>query len=249
MKILLGLFMASLLLLAGCPQDEPGVPPEGASDNGSIPAEGAPGEAQPQEGAPENGSLPQQGGPQEGTPQAAEEPRESGSEGDGPSGTAAGEFGEWDLDSIMGLGQPVHCTVKYDDGSVSSESELYLMGEKMRVESASLVEGEAFDMVMIMVGNVSYISMDAQAYGLDEDCEWIMMDFGRLQECMPESMLEDAGASTEAFDLEAEYADAPSDFSCEYGTFGEEMFMPEGKVCDFTEELCSIYDLLESQGA
>lgn len=250
MKILFGLFMAFLLLLAGCPQEGPGVPPQGGPDNGSMPPGGMPGDMGPPEGAPENGNLPPQGGSAEEAPPAGQELADSGSEnGAATEGGAEEEFESWDLGVLMGLGQPVHCTVKYDDGAVSTESELYLKGEKMRVEAASIVEGDAFDTVMIMVGNVSYISMDAQAYGLDEDCEWIMMDFGRLQECMPESMLEDPGASTEAFDLEGEYSGIPNDFSCEYGSFGDGIFSPDGKVCDFTEELCGIYDMLESQGA
>ncbi|MBN2121619.1 hypothetical protein JW721_00985 [Candidatus Micrarchaeota archaeon] len=245
MKILLGLFMAFLLLLAGCPQEKPGMPPQGGPGNGSMPPGGMPGEAPP-EGAPENGSLPPQGGPGEGALPSGEEQQASGSEG---SASGTGDFADWDLASMMGLGQSVHCSVRYNDGSISSESELYLKGEKMRVEAASVVEGDSFNTKMIMVGNLSYISMDAAAYGLDEDCEWVMLDFEQLQECMPESMREDSGASTEAFDFSSEYADAPSDFSCSYATFGDEMFTPEGKVCDLTEELCSIYDMLEAQGS
>jgi hypothetical protein len=220
MRILLGLFMASLLILAGCPQDDGNGP-------GTVP------------GTPGGGAVPPQGG---GSQQGGgQEPPE-------PEPAIPDEFASWDIEVMMALGQPVHCTVSYEEDTFSTESELFFKGEKMRVESTSTMDGETFDTNLILIGNVSYISMDGQDYGLGDDCEWVKMDFERLAECTPEEFAEDVESSTEAFDATGEYEDAPSDFNCGYGSFGDEKFVPQGKVCDLTEELCQLYEMYGSGG-
>lgn len=211
--MLLGIFMASLLILAGCPQEDTG--------NGQVPP-GAPGGVPPSGG----GAAPQE-----------EEPEE----------TIPDEFMSWDMQALVALGQPVYCTVTYTDGSFTTESELFFKGESMRVESTSTMNGESYDAKMILVGNVSYLSMEGQTYGMDEDCDWVMMDFGRLQECIPEDMLDETGDTTEMFSAD-DYEAAPDDFYCEYGTFGDEKFVAQGKVCDMTEEMCEIYEMMGSGG-
>jgi hypothetical protein len=214
MRILLVLLMASLLLFAGCPQDDGNGP-------GTVP------------GTPGGSAVPPQEGPGGEAP-GEQEPQES---------ATPDEFASWDMEVLMALGQPVHCTTTYADSTLTAESELYFMGEKMYVESVSTMEGETYETRMILVGNVSYISMDGQTYGLDEDCDWIKMDFERLNECVPEEVMGDAEESTEMFDMSQDYESTPSDFNCGYGTFGEEKFSPQGKVCDLTEEMCEIYEM------
>jgi hypothetical protein len=220
MKMLLGLFMASLLLLAGCPQDDTGggTIPQGTPNGGGTAPQG---EAPPQEVPPE--------------PEPVE--------------LVPDEFENWDMEVLMALGQPVHCTTTYADASISTESEVFFKGESMRVESVSIMEGETFTTRMIIIGNLSYISMDGQTYGLEEDCDWIKMDFERLQECIPEEMQEDAIGSDDLFNMEQDFENTPDDFNCEYALFGDEKFVPQGKVCDLTEEMCELYEMLGSGGA
>lgn len=218
-KLIFGVLLASMLLIAGCPQEQP-------PQDGGMPDGGAPGGAMPQgdgQGGP-GGEAP----PQENESMGGEVP-------------AAGElFDSWNMEEMLALGQPVHCTISYSSADYAIESEMWLLGEKIRVNVESSSGNESYSTQMVMKDNVSYLSSSETTYGMDEDCEWVMLDYVRLEECMPDSFADSEGLS-EPFDIAGDYEETPDDYACEAGAFGDEQFQVTGKVCDFTEDLCAMY--------
>jgi hypothetical protein len=220
MKAFFGILLVSLLFLAGCPSD----------NTGGVPS----GQGAGQEGASPQGGSPQGGEPQGGTP-VADEPE------------TPDEFANWDIEAMLALGQPVHCTTTYVTGSFSSTSEIFLKGENMRIESTTVSDGVATESKLIMKGNTTYLATsEGQTYGLEEDCVWVMLDFDRMAECVPESMKDETESMSSSFDFNSE--DAPDEYNCGYALFGDEKFVPDGKVCDLTEQMCDAYAMMGEGG-
>ncbi|MBD3398100.1 hypothetical protein GF412_02790 [Candidatus Micrarchaeota archaeon] len=221
MRFLLAIVFVTMLLVAGCP--------------GGGPQEGTP-SGQP--GAP-SGQMGTEDGAQSGGETGAQEGGESGSQEQ-----AGTPFESWDMQEMMAGGQPVHCTVTYSMEGQTSTSEVWIKGENMRVESTSSMEGETYETIAVIKGEVVYVSGGA-AMGTEEDCDWVKMDYQRLEECIPESE-ESVASEMTAYDYQETYEEAPAEYNCDYGTFGDEKFNTPGKVCDLTEELCTLYESIES---
>jgi len=221
MRFLLAIVFVTMLFVAGCP--------------GGQQAAGT------QAGAP--------AGAQDGTPPAQQMGQESTPEGQAAQTQAQEQslFGDWDMQAMMAAGQPVHCTVTYTTAGQSSTSEVWLKGQNVRSESTTTMEGETYETVAIIKGDVVYVS-GQQGMGMDEDCDWVKMDNKRLEECIPASD-EPMAAEMGTYDYQDAYEDAPASYECDYATFGDEKFDTPGKVCDLTEELCTLYESMGEGGS
>lgn len=222
MRFLLALVFVSMLFVAGCP----GGQQETAQSGGpaSVQSEGAP--------------STQTGG-------AADGAQEGGDTG--AQAQVDTPFGSWDMQAMMAAGQPVHCTVTYSDQSYTSVSEMWLKGQNIRSESTTTSDGQTYESVAIIKGDVVYVS-GQQGMGMEEDCDWVKMDNKRLAECIPESD-ESMAAEMGAYDYEDTYETPPAEYNCDYATFGDEKFDTPGKVCDLTEELCTLYESMGEGGS
>jgi hypothetical protein len=222
MRFLLAIVFVTMLFVAGCPG---GAPQEGAQ-TGEAPAD------QPTE------SAPSQPGTAPGTAPSEQEPAGQETQQEGSP------FDSWDMQAMMEMGQPVHCTVTMNEEGMSYTSEMWFKGENMRVETSTSSGGEAYMGTVIIKNDVMYMSQQ-EGYGMGEmeDCDWQMLDSKELEACMPES---EEPTETGTFDVET-YEATPSEYHCEYGTFGDEKFATPGKVCDLTQQLCDMYEMMESE--
>ncbi|MBD3389386.1 hypothetical protein GF415_00310 [Candidatus Micrarchaeota archaeon] len=226
MRILLGLMLVSMVLLAGCPGGGPQEAPEQAQE----PVQ----EQQPAD-------TPQE----EGTEAGEEQPEEAPPEEEGGTETQEeSPFESWDMQAMMALGQPVHCTVTYTSGGISTTSEMWMKEENLRVETSTAAGEDTYSGTVVMKGDEVYTQSTASYAGMaEEECDWIKLDSERLKECIPESMSEEE--STFEIDYDEEYEEVPSEYNCDYGTFGDEKFEVSGTVCDLTEDLCDMYAMME----
>ena len=216
MKMLFGMLLVAMLLIAGCPG---GAPQETAQTGGpSTPAGTAP--SQP-------GTVPS------GQEPAGQETQQEGS-----------PFDSWDMQAMVAMGQPVYCTVTVKEEGMTATSKMWLKGENMRIESTSSMEGETYTSTIVMKNEVMYMSQQEGSYGMDgmEDCDWQLLDSKKLEACMPES---EEPSETGTFDMET-YEATPYEYHCEYAAFGDEKFATPGKVCDLTQQLCDMYEMMES---
>lgn len=219
-----------MLFIAGCPGDQQ----DGVQTGGTT-------------GQPEGAPLTQTGGEVEGGAQSG---GETGAQEGGDAGAQTQEgspFDSWDMQAMMAAGQPVHCTMTYSEEGFTSVSEMWLKGENMRSESTTTADGQTYETTAIIKGDVVYIS-GQQGMGMDEDCDWVKMDNARLAECIPESD-ESMAAEMGAYDYEDTYDTPPAQYNCDYATFGDEKFDTPGKVCDLTEEFCTMYESLGEGGS
>ncbi len=227
MRFILAIVFVTMLFVAGCPGDQQ----EAAQA-------GEPSPGQPAGTPPAGGDAGSQPGGETGAQEG----------GDAGAQTQEGSpFGSWDMQAMMAAGQPVHCTMTYSDEGYTSVSEMWLKGENMRSESTTTTDGQTYETTAIIKGDVVYVS-GQQGMGMDEDCDWVKMDNKRLEECIPESD-EPMAAEMGAYDYEDTYETAPSEYNCDYATFGDEKFDTPGKVCDLTEELCNMYESLGEGGS
>ncbi len=207
MKLLLGLVLVSMLLIAGCPGEEQTPPVE-----------------EPQ---PETPPTP---------------PTQTGGEVE-PSPPEEDEFGTWNMETMMLSTQPIYCTVDYTTGDFTGESEMWIQGDLVRVETSSVSgTGEDYQMTMISTGDVTHLMNVEGGYAIPStggDCDWVSINLKELEACTPEG---DEPAGMEEYDFESSYDEAPTSFHCEVGTFGDEKFQTTGTVCDLTTELCNIYE-------
>lgn len=225
MRFLLAIVFVTMLFVAGCPG---GGPQEGAAQGGT-PSGGA---------APAQGTAPAQ-------EQAQEQTQEEGGQAAQTQAQEQSLFGDWDVGAMMAEGQPVHCTVTYSAGGQTSTSEVWIKGQNMRSEATTSMEGETYETVAIIKGDVVYVSgSSGMGMGTEEDCDWIKMDNKRLEECIPASE-ESTASEMDAYDYQETYEETPADYHCDYAAFGDEKFDTPGKVCDLTEELCSLYESIE----
>ena len=216
MKMLFGMLLVAMLLIAGCPGESPPTPQTG------VPATGQP-----------TGATPSQPGTE--APEAKPPGQET---------QEKGIFDEWDMQAMMAMGQPVYCTVTVREEGMTSTMKMWVKGESMRIESSSQYEGEAYQSTMIMKNDIIYMSEQGGMGMMEEGCDWQMLDNKKLEACMPE---EDPSASYDigTFDT-GTYESPPYDYHCEYAVFGDEKFATPGKVCDLSQQLCDMYEMMES---
>jgi len=213
MKLLFGIVLVSMLLIAGCTgQPEPTPAPE------PVP-----------ETPPATPTTPTQtGGPVEPEP----EPE---------------EFETWNMEAMIATSQPIYCSVDYAEGDFTGSSKIWILGDKMKVETASITGGDSgYEMTMISDGTVTYMKNVEGGYAFpatgDSDCDWIVFDVDKLNACIPSDASTEQVPVEEDYDFEASYAEAPSSFHCEVMAFGAEEFATTGKVCDLTQDICDIYE-------
>ena len=207
MKYLFAILLAGLLLL-GCT-----APPAGQPSAPQQPA--AP-------GAPSGETPPAEQPPAE-TPPAEQPPAEQ------PPAEGGLDLDTWSMAALTAFGAPVHCTVTYG-GDMPGSYEMYIWGEKMRVEGTyEGAEGaEAF--VTISKDDRTYMpaSMMGEMPGA-ESCDWFYFEASEPEPGEPAEP-----GTYETMGME-DFEAPPFEFHCEPAVFGDEKFATPGQLCDFME--------------
>ena len=135
----------------------------------------------------------------------------------------------WSMDTLIGMGTPVHCTVRYG-GEYPGEYEMYILGQKMRVEGFTSYGGETNEMLMISKDNKAYMPATSMAGSPGfETCDWIYFETEETEPTTP--------GATSVSDFES----PPVEYDCAPAVFGEEKFATPGTVCNFEEMMNQQY--------
>ena len=156
------------------------------------------------------------------------------------------EFETWNMQAMIATSQPIYCSVDYAEGDFTGSSKIWILGDQMRVETASITGGESdYGMTMISKDQVTYLENIEGGYAFpatgESDCDWIVLNVDRLNACIPAGLTGESAPAADDYDFEASYQAAPSSFHCEVMDFGADKFETTGKVCDLTESICETY--------
>ncbi|MCX6768401.1 MAG: hypothetical protein NTY83_00975 [Candidatus Micrarchaeota archaeon] len=136
----------------------------------------------------------------------------------------------WSMDALMAAGTPMHCTVRYG-GDYPGSYEMYILGQKARIEGFSSSGGQTNEMLMISKDNKAYMegSVMASSPGF-ENCDWIYF----------ESEETEPTGTSEAVSMD-DFEAPPVEYDCAPAVFGEEKFATPGTVCNFQEMMQQQY--------
>lgn len=135
----------------------------------------------------------------------------------------------WSMAALTAFGAPVHCTVTYG-GDMPGTYEMYIWGEKARVEGTYEVTGGTESFVTISKDDRTYMpaSMMGDMPGT-ESCDWFYFEAAEPEPGEPAEQ-----GTYETMSME-DFETPPYEFHCEPAVFGDEKFATPGQVCDFME--------------
>jgi len=170
----------------------------------------------------------------------------SGSAGTSGSGSSSGGGGASGSDlaglgflELAQLGAPVECNVQLSDTAdthYTGTTNVKMRGKNFRME-ADTIDAQTgtsthIEMIVQEDAQLGYMRLNSDMkVGPFADCEWLKIDMNESQ---------DTQASTTT-STENQLNDLPpGSFTCSAGVFGDDIFTPTGKVCDYAQILADL---------
>ena len=180
---------------------------------------GCPGEEQ----APAEEAPPAVEAPEAEAPEAEAPPEE-----EGPQGI---ELDSWSLEALATMGAPIHCTWSETTPEYTSSYDIWVNGDDYMAEGSTTTAGQTTPATVVMKDKKMYMQLPEPGMTItgEEDCDWLLIDYERLGEAMPEEEGEVETGAPEFEDKEG------VTYSCFADVFGDEKFSTPGKVCDMTD--------------
>jgi hypothetical protein len=145
----------------------------------------------------------------------------------GTSGTGGAlDLSSWSMETLAGMGTPVHCTVTYTDQDVNGNYDMYIIGDSFMVTGQSTVEGgtQQFTEVVKTVSGkkMLYIQFSNAQGAMMQGCDWMSFEVNESQT--------EPTAQTTTLNVDQ----SPTNFQCFPAVFGQEKFATPGRVCDYS---------------